>query len=185
MTILNKNNILKQYGVSAWGLVIIGVLILTWLQTASADSTPPDWSNTTRILYQYEGGTVAPQYHRSYEIDVTQSIVKVTVDSYHVILAQKSYDITQQKFEWLVASLSRNNIRNVSHQYQSLTIGGPRQKIEVYNQQGVFFYGTNNLSPQNDWGNLDGNVDAFVNDLKALVPDLSELLRIKGPNSGS
>ena len=55
------------------------------------------------ITYHFGDASVPPKYHRSYTVTVTTDKVRIVVDSYGKILADKGYEITNKQF---------NDIRN-------------------------------------------------------------------------
>lgn len=142
-----------------------------------ASTLSQNWRDTTQLVYRYGDSSVPPQHHRSYRIDVTASVLEVTVDSYGDILAHESYDITREQFDGLLASLSRNAIRNVDFRDSGGCTGGTTETISTYSKGTLIFSGTVYHCGGQDFGDLGGSVKAFADNLRALVPDLPDLLQ--------
>jgi hypothetical protein len=168
--------------ISPWpGLPLMGTFALAVLQCACdrADSSKSetDWSQTTRIVYLYGDSSVPPQYHRSYRIEISPTEAKLTVDSYGTVLADKSYSITRDEFDSILNSLSRNVIRKVPQRDDEGCTGGTSETISTSKQQQVTFSGRVYHCGGEDTGDLGGNVGGFADDLRALIPELQDLLR--------
>jgi hypothetical protein len=136
-----------------------------------------DWDGTTRIVYLYGDSSVPPQYHRSYRIDVSSMEARITVDSYGSVLADRSYRIMRSDFDGLLDSLASNAIRNVPPRDNDGCTGGTSETISTFNQQTLTFSGQVYHCGGEDSGNLGGNIQGFADDLRALFPELADLLR--------
>ena len=63
------------------------------------------------ITYRFQDASIPPEYHRSYTITIDKDRLKITVDRYGDILAEKEYRIEKNQFEGLIASLKENKIK--------------------------------------------------------------------------
>jgi hypothetical protein len=130
-----------------------------------------------KIVYRFGDAPVPPAFHRSYEIIVTRDQVRVTVDRYGEVLATRSYGITRDQFEGVVASLRRASIRRVPRREGDPgCTGGTSEAIAVSNGQGQVFSGIVHHCGGEDTGTLAGDTTRFAADLRRLVPDLGALL---------
>jgi hypothetical protein len=172
---------LEQMSVLWPGLMLMGFFLSTVLQPACEDAVSSgseiDRDGITRIVYQYGDSSVPPQYHRSSRIDVSPMGARITVDSYGSVLADKSYRIMRSDFDGLLDSLSSNAIRNVPSRDNEGCTGGTSETISTFNQQTLTFSGQVYHCGGEDSGNLGGNIREFADDLRALFPELADLLR--------
>ncbi|MFC1885232.1 hypothetical protein ACFL2O_10730 [Thermodesulfobacteriota bacterium] len=127
------------------------------------------------ITYHFGDASVPPQYHKSYTITVTPNSVRIVVDSYGKILADKSYEITLEQFNSIKKSLARNKIENCKRKGEDGCTGGTNESISYTDNKMKKFSGSVYHCGGKDTGNLCGNVTRFANDVKKLIPDLDKL----------
>lgn len=130
-----------------------------------------------RLTYSFIDSSVPPAYHRSYDIVVTSGKVKVTVDSYGDVLAEKEHDLAPGRFEALLRSLEQRGIRKIP-----LTLeppgytGGTSERVVCSDGREELFEATLDHCGGSDFGDLGGDVRGFADEVKALVPELPDLL---------
>ena len=134
-------------------------------------------SGITEIAYHFADASVPPDYHRSYGITVTASEVRIVVDSYGEILADETFAVTAERFDELRGSLSRRRIMNCVLTEDEGCTGGTSEKISYRDDQRQLFSGTVHHCGGKDTGDLCGEISAFAEDVKKLVPDLENLLQ--------
>ena len=130
-----------------------------------------------KISYYFRDAPIPPTYHRSYAITVTLNRVKIVVDSYGDILAEKEYQIRNSQFKDVIHSLKRNRIRNSTLGVDEGCTGGTCEKISYADGEKEIFSGTVCHCGGEDTGDLAGDVKSFADDVRKLVPHLEELLQ--------
>ena len=128
------------------------------------------------IIYRFGDASVPPDYHRSYTITVTADAVRIVVDSYGKILADKMYKITLEQFNAIKKSLLSNKIKNCTLDEEDGCTGGTSERISFVDNKKKIFSGSIYHCGGKDTGNLCGDVTRFANDVKQLIPDLENLL---------
>jgi len=128
------------------------------------------------ITYHFGDASVPPDYHRSYTITVTAGGVRIVVDSYGKILADKAYEITSEQFNAIKRSLARNKIQNCTLDEEEGCTGGTSESISYMDNKKKMFSGSIHHCGGKDTGTLSGDVTRFANDVKQLIPDLEKLL---------
>ena len=129
------------------------------------------------IVYRYKDASIPPEYHRSYTIQANENRVHIVVDSYGAVLAERTYNISEKQFKDLLESLKKNKIihcmrLNVASGCQ----GGTTEKISLFNGENRLFNGQLYHCSGKDYGNLCGDIEAFADEVKNLVPDIESLL---------
>jgi len=128
------------------------------------------------ITYHFGDASVPPEYHRSYAVTVTTDKVKIVVDSYGEILADKGYEITNKQFNNIRISLEKNKIRNCTLGDDQGCTGGTIERISFSDGENKIFSGSVYHCGGKDTGNLCGDITSFADDGKNLVPDFKSLL---------
>ena len=128
------------------------------------------------ITYYFGDASVPPEYHRSYTITVNTDKVRIVVDSYGEILADKRYEITNKQFNDIRESLKRNKIRNCTLGDDEGCSGGTIERISFSDGENKIFSGSVYHCGGKDTGNLCGDITSFADDVKNLVPNLEKLL---------
>ena len=129
------------------------------------------------IVYRYKDASIPPEYHRSYTIQVNANRVHIVVDSYGAILAERTYDISEKRFNDLLESVKKNKIRHcIRMRVESGCTGGTTEKISLFNGSNQLFIGHVYHCRGKDYGNLCGDIEAFSDEVKSLVPDIESLL---------
>lgn len=129
-----------------------------------------------QIVYRFGDASVAPEFHRSYEITLTPDRLEVVVDSYGEVLAQRVYDLAEGQFDNLMLSLERNVTFGIELEEDEGGTGGTSETISLSDGEKTVFYGTVYHCGGKDSGDLAGDVKRFADDVKGLVPDLEKLL---------
>lgn len=130
-----------------------------------------------QIIYHYRDASVPPQYHRSYEITASPGQVKITVDSYGDILAEKNYTLSDEQYDNVVNSLNKIEIGKAEFTEDNGCTGGTSETISFSEGRDEIISGTIYHCGGKDTGNLKGDIQAFADDVKKLVPDLEKLLQ--------
>ncbi len=130
-----------------------------------------------QIVYHYHDASVPPQYHRSYKITVSPGVVRIKVDSYGDILVEKTYKLSDQEFDNVFQSFKKNEIGYAESTDDNGCTGGTGETIVFSTDQVEIVSGTMYHCGGKDTGSLKGDVQAFADDVRKLVPDLEELLQ--------
>jgi len=160
------------------------LLLLPWALAGCTPSTPgggPDDQNDgaaiREITYAFGDASVPPEYHRSYTITVDAETARVVVDSYGDVLADEQYPATGQQFAELVASLETDEIANCTLDQNEGCGGGTSERIAYSDGQQELFSGEVFHCGGQDSGDLCGDVAAFADQVRSLIPNLDELLQ--------
>ncbi len=131
-----------------------------------------------RIVYHFGDASVPPDAHRSYAITVTPDGVRIVVDSYGEILADKIIPIAAGRFDLLKKSFAHRKIGPCERGGDDAGgTGGTSETLSSYHGDRKLFSGTVHHCGGTDSGTLGGDVAGFAADVKGLVPDLESLLR--------
>ncbi len=126
--------------------------------------------NTDKIVYNFQDSSVPPQYHRSYDIEITSKRAAVKVDSYGTVLADTSYVLREGQFQSLV-----NQAASLPRSGEDLTRGATGQKshnINLYeggNNYYSLYFDSLSKTSRNE------KVNAFIESVRSLIPDLTQL----------
>jgi hypothetical protein len=137
----------------------------------------PTETHITKIVYHFEDASVPPQYHRSYTITVTPDSVKIVVNSYGEILADRGYKTSNDQFLEVVQSLVMNDIRRQPLGENKGCTGGTGEGLSYWDETGEIFSASVYHCGGRDSGDLAGNIKSFSEDLSTLIPELDTLLK--------
>ena len=98
-----------------------------------------DWEETTKIEYRYGDSSVAPDYHRSYVVTITDSTKTITIDSYGDVLLTRLYSNTPSDFQAFKEDLSRKGIKKHKEKDSGGCSGGTSETIRLYKGDVQFF----------------------------------------------
>jgi hypothetical protein len=129
-----------------------------------------------KIVYRFEDSSVPPEYHRSFTITLTTEKIHIIVDSYGDIIAEKEYKIGKEQFIHIVHSLAVNKIRKQPLGDTEGCTGGTTEVLSYWDEKSEIFSASVFHCGGVDSGNLGGNIKAFADDIKKLVPQLHQLL---------
>ena len=102
-------------------------------------STPVDWDQATKIEYRYGDTSVAPDYHRSYTIAITDNSKSITIDSYGEVLLTRQYPNTSADFQAFKEQLNKQGIATHKETDSGGCSGGTTEHIRLYNEDTKFF----------------------------------------------
>lgn len=165
------------YTISLISLVVIAV-------SCNKDGITPASQEITKINYKYYGSSLPPQYHRSFNIEIEPDKISMTVDSYGRVLAESSHPLTNEQYLRILNSLYENGIktRRSNKDENSGCTGGHEVAIMVAGPAGEIFSGSNYYCGGKIYGDLDGNTDAFLEELKKYIPNFSHLINTPHPD---
>ena len=98
-----------------------------------------DWDATTRIEYRYGDSSVAPDYHRSYTISITESQKSIVIDSYGNVVLKKEYPNTPAEFQAFKEELSKKGIKKRRKKKDDPCDGGTTETIRLYKEDVKYF----------------------------------------------
>jgi hypothetical protein len=171
----------QRYGMERMGRTLITGLTITSLVLAigfiiASEDKDLLYGSIKEIRYRFQDSSVPPEYHRSYTITIDKDKLKITVDSYGDILAEREYRITKNQFERLIASLKENHIGKAELGDDDGCTGGTSESISYSDLSKEIFSGTVYHCGGKHFGNLGGNVKRFAQDIRKIVPDVKKLI---------
>lgn len=174
--IIKKSTLRLMYSLLA--LVLVSVFICCGGGGNSDDATTnPNYDEIQELQYHFGDSSVPPEYHRSYTITISTDMVNIVVDSYGDILANENYDITNEQFNDIISSMRNNDIRNCELGEDDSCVGGTSESFTGSGAEGIIFDGEVYHCGGDDFGDLCGDVANFANDVRNLIPNLTELLQ--------
>lgn len=173
----NKPILFIAGGIVLFFIVVVVVGIIYFFVKNKDNDNSSDKFEITKIVYVYGDSSVPPQYHRSYTITITENEIHVVVDSYGDVLEDKKFDITKEDFDSIVSALDKYSIKNRTKNKDSKgCTGGDSDTIRYYSGESKKFEGYNYNCAGEKFGNLDGDVEGFAEEIKKIIPDFSSLI---------
>jgi hypothetical protein len=152
--------------------------LLILLPIISMLHTPPDDHSKNfskmgidEIRYCYYDSSVPPQYHRSYTITVTESVLSILVDSYGDIISDLKFESSPEQFKKLLDLLDAGKVRNITETKNEGCTGGTGEGIYCLKQSQILFHGKAFYCGNQTTGNLGGKITAFRETIKSMIPD--------------
>ena len=161
--------------VSLLGLPLF--IFLSVIPVSCNDDGEDNMTNTAiqEITYHFGDASVPPEYHRSYTITVSPDKVRVVVDSYGDIIADRSYEVANKQFDKIINSIERNKIRNCTFDDDEGCTGGTLERVSFSYGNNIIFSGSVYHCGGKDTGDLCGDITSFADDVKDLVPNFEKL----------
>ena len=124
-------------------------------------------SEITSIEYRFGDSSVPPPYHRSYSIIVNAESFRFVVDSYGDVVKDSTVQISKEKWEACKSLFKSCKIQKKDSVENSKgCTGGTTQNIKALKDDKVVFEAGNYYCGGQIFGDLKGDVDAFVTKLK-------------------
>lgn len=130
----------------------------------------------TSVKYWYMGSSTPPRFHRSYVIVLTPTSVKMTVDSYGKVLAEKEDAITGVQFKKLVEVIQKNHLAKSDETDSKGCAGGTQEGITLLKEQQEIFSANVYHCGGKDFGDLKGDLEAVLQEMRKLIPEFEQLL---------
>ena len=136
-------------------------------------------SKVSKISYRFQDSSKPPRFHRSYTIVITAQSVSLTVDCYDEILAERNYAFNPEGLNHLILKMEqlRINYKNTEDS-NSQCKGGTTEIIECFSDEEKSFSGHVYHCGGKSSGNLSGDIQAFADGVKKLIPDFSTVLSL-------
>ncbi len=133
--------------------------------------------NITKIVYSFGDSSVPPQYHRSYVITATPENIHIVVDSYGNILADTTYEMNTENFKLLTDKLLETGLKNKKKPTDNNgCTGGTTKSVVVFEGEKTTISGTLYICGGETYGDLEGDIDSFSNEINSFIPDIKKLL---------
>ena len=108
-------------------------------ETEQGAISSADWEQTTKMEYRFGDASVAPQYHRSYTISISNSKKTITIDSYGDVLLQRQYDITTEEYQKFKEAVAEKGISKHEEKEVSGCTGGKTEYVRLYKGDEMYF----------------------------------------------
>ncbi len=132
----------------------------------------------TRVCYTYSDASVAPEYHRSFDVTVTPETAKMVVYSYGDTLAEKQVIISSAEFEQVIKSLNDAQLVPVSYGFDEICEGGTAEYVTVYvNDANILYKGEFNHCGGGEIPAKYGDIDKAITAIVMLIPTRQNLLQ--------
>lgn len=101
------------------------------------------WEQVDRLVYGYHDASVAPEYHRSYTLNVSKDTAVICVTSYGTVLLEEKYVITEEQFKQAIDALRSLNIKSKKADDEDAAPcdGGTAESLSLYADGETIFYG--------------------------------------------
>ena len=153
------------------------ILLITIGCATTSVKPEPQNDKITKLVYQYDDASVPPEYHRSYMISIDSEQIHLVVDSYGDVLKDTILKFDAERFEKLVNLYNQSKLHYCSSKKESDGCsGGNGEQIHSYSNDETIFSASIYHCGGIDYGNLCGNYDLIKDEMRALIPNLKELL---------
>lgn len=98
-----------------------------------------DWSQATKVEYRFGDASIAPDYHRSYTIAITDSSKVISIEDYSNILLTREYPNTPANFQAFKEQLSKQGIAKHKEKDSGACCGGTTESIRLYKENSKIF----------------------------------------------
>ncbi len=146
------------------------LLILILITNLFSCKNQMDMNEISTIEYRFSDSSTPPQYHRSFTITVDSNQAHLTVDVYGTILADSIYTINNEKFNEL--KLLALSLESAKTKTSDGATGTKHYRIELLNKNKESIY----LIYWDSLNKVQENTYQFIEQIKALIPDLREQL---------
>lgn len=132
-----------------------------------------------KFTYAFGDASVPPPFHRSYTIVADKDSVVLTVDSYGDTLIQRNYPMPENGFKLIGEALLKNKISLRSKKKEGDGCTGGITKAIAYSCKNdkAPFHASTYICGGIHYGNLLGDLDTFLLDIRPLTPDLVDVIR--------
>ncbi len=149
--------------------LLFPLLLLVGLLSCGPQISDMEQKEMDQIEYRFSDSSTPPMYHRSYTITINAQQVECVVDVYGTELANETYPIDETRFRELVTKTSSLG-RAVNKTTDGAT-GTKGYRISLSKKNTVFYWAYWDSLQEVNQGKLD-----FIEEVKAMVPNLSDLL---------
>jgi hypothetical protein len=135
--------------------------------------------NLEQFTYGFTDSSVPPPFHRSYTIAANKDSIRLTVDSYGDTLAEKEYPMPENGLEMIGNALLKHKVNKRSAEKKSKgCTGGTTEAISWgTKEEAGFFSASVYHCGSTDYGDLVGELDSFLLEIRPLTPDLKEVIK--------
>src|SRR5687767_2926552 len=129
------------------------------------------------FMYHFYDASVPPQYHRSYEIDIEDTVIKFIVDSYGDVLLEESFSISRKQLEDFKISLKKLKVKKQKPNVDraGCTGGTSEAFFFYYNDEQKYDYNIAQCGGKY-YGNMKADLDAVRSLFRNMVPDFTKKL---------
>jgi hypothetical protein len=129
------------------------------------------WKQVRRVSYSYGDSSVAPDFHRSYDIIVDADSVKFAIFGYGVTVLKRTYPNTEAKFQQLVKNLMGCAIGKQKATGSNACTGGTTDRLGLSDAKGGTIFAGSFYNCDRGSGTLYIGDRKFYQVIKQAVPE--------------
>lgn len=134
-------------------------------------------SNPDKIIYRFKDASVAPAYHRSYTITVTETEATIAVSDYEKVLNKAAVKLDKKRFKETARVLRDAKIGRGNEIANAGCTGGTSESIELFNNGKQIFSESVYHCGGANYAASTGDFAAVKANLKSLFPKLEKTLK--------
>lgn len=144
-------------------------------------ANPKRFDELTSIRYEYQDSSVPPEYHRSYEVNISDSgkgLVKIT--NYTDVLYESEFTVTKEQFNQLKTKLIIYDIKQKNQDNSKKQIactGGTIKRLTLITSNAEHTNLIYSACGDTNTGTGEGDIEVFAQDIKSIVPDFERHLK--------
>ncbi len=128
------------------------------------------------VRYSFHDSSVPPPYHRSYTITLKADQIRIVVNSYGDIIADRQFTPETGSLSKITDLLDESAIKNVKEKEDRGCTGGNGETLECLKEGNVVFKGSAWYCGGKTTGNLGGKISSVKEAMIALIPEFSKVI---------
>jgi hypothetical protein len=130
------------------------------------------------FTYHFYDASVPPQYHRSYEIDIEDTVVKFMIDSYGDLLHQETFSISGKQLQDFKTALKKLNVKKQKPNVDraGCTGGTSESFFFYYDDEKKYDYNIAQCGGKY-FGNMKADLDKVRGLFRSVIPDFEKKLQ--------
>lgn len=137
------------------------------------------YPDTNEIDFNFNGSSVPPPYHRSYETHITEHSISLKITCYDDVLYEGKFPFNKSRYENLLNVIRNLNLKSIPEKNSGAT-GGETLTLALHKGNKEYFscyiYGS---EYQIFEGTTDANLYTIKEEIEKCIPDFQELLSKK------
>jgi hypothetical protein len=130
------------------------------------------------FMYHFYDSSVPPPYHRSYEIDIEDTVIKFTIDSYGDLLYDETFSVPRKQLVDFKTSLKKLNVKKQKPKVDHVgCTGGTSESFFFYHDDEKKYDFQIAQCGGKYYGDMKADLDKVRDLFKSMIPDFAKKLQ--------
>lgn len=158
--------------------------ISKFIKSSSYKTVEETWNfvrpGTDKVVYDFTDASVPPAYHRSFQTEISENSITLSVNCYGNVLNQNTFSTDREHFHNLLKQIDSIKLEEQSNEDTQGLCGGTTHLLKLFEKGENYFSGSiygNSLIETLQFGNMKGDIAGLHEAICHFIPHFEEEMK--------